>query len=60
MQEKTEPQENTAAARRWPATVRRLIHKIAHRYHPERHYMRGGRTGGAAEQNAAKPRATRH
>jgi hypothetical protein len=57
---KTEPEENTAAASRWPAALRRLIRKFSRRYHPERHYMRGGRTGGAAQRNAAKARATRH
>ena len=59
-QPKNEPQENGAAGRRWPATIRRLIRKIANPYHPERHYMRGGQTGGAAQRNAAKTRATRH
>jgi hypothetical protein len=59
-QPKNEPQENGTAARRWPAAIRRLIRRIARPYHPERHYMRGGRTGGTAERNAAKTRATRH
>jgi len=59
-QPKTEPQESGTDARRWPAALRRLIRRIAHPYHPERHYMRGGRIEGTAQRNAAKSRATRH
>jgi hypothetical protein len=60
MQQEPKTQEGGAAASRWPAAVRRLIRKITHRYHPERHYMRGGRAGEIAERNAAKARPTRH
>jgi hypothetical protein len=54
-QPKTEPGESVADGRRWPAAVRRLINKIAHPYRPERHYMRGGTTDGAAERRRASP-----
>jgi hypothetical protein len=30
------------------ATVRDFVAELTSSYHPERHYMRGGRTGGTA------------
>jgi hypothetical protein len=33
---------------RWLATLRKLFAELSSSYHPERHYMRGGGTGGVA------------
>jgi hypothetical protein len=44
-------QKNTRAANilaRWIAAVRDAMTELLSPYRPERHYMRGGRTGGAS------------
>ncbi len=33
---------------RWAAAIRDFFVELTSPYHPERHYMRGGRTGGSA------------
>jgi hypothetical protein len=35
-------------AARWFEALRRLFAELSSSYHPERHYMRGGGTGGVA------------
>jgi hypothetical protein len=46
--------------RRWPVSLRRLIHRLSHRYRPERHYMRGGNTAGAVSRHGKRVRLSRH
>jgi hypothetical protein len=59
-QPRNEAEEGGDNVWRWPAAIRRLIDRIAHPYRPERHYMRGGRAGDAAERRRAPTRSTSH
>jgi hypothetical protein len=52
--------ETNAGNRRWPAAFRRLIQRISHRYRPERHYMRGGKTAGAVSRRKSREPPVRH
>jgi hypothetical protein len=40
------PGRNEHFLARWAAAIRDVFTELLSPYHPERHYMRGGRTGG--------------
>jgi hypothetical protein len=44
---RTHRKQGNALARLF-ATIRDFVAELTSSYHPERHYMRGGRTGGTA------------
>lgn len=45
--------------KRWMAAISDLLVKLANPYRPERHYMRGGGTGGLSPRRPGEARTLR-